>query len=412
MHHTPLFRVYMEHEDKEGKRVKWMRSAAALALVLLGMAWTASAAAQAQVQVFFAGDTLESEQIQRLMDLTQRAFPQAEWTAILEEETGESLREMILSDRAPTVAVCAPGDAGAWAREGILVPLGTRIPDQAQIQPQVRAACMWDGEWIMAPLIAHHRQMAVNRRMLEHERLGYMIDHREHPIWYPPEIDQILEEFYLSDAVAMEIWPARAENSAAIEALLQAMYGGEILSEDGQACRANNASTLAGLNWLRDRVRQGIVGMAKSRDAALERFLAGETAVFIDWMAGDEAQYARTLKKNGVEIVLMPYPTTSGVPVRSFELTGVCVLAGGEDEAQALGEQAVAFWCGDVQTQLILGERAIWQDDAIWLPMMNATGSGMAVRSLLCHALDAVLAGQMEPAQALALIDAAAEAAR
>ncbi len=412
MHHTRLLCVYMEHEDKEGECVKRMKSAAAWILMGMMLLGAAGAAAQTQMQVYFAEGTLDVQQAHRLIELTQRAYPQAEWTAICEEETGESLRERILSDRAPQIAVCAPGEASAWAREGMLAPLGGRVADQAQMQPQVISACMWEGEMIMAPLAAHHRQMAVNRRMLEQERLGYMIDYKEHPVWYPSEMDQILEEFYLSGTAAMEIWPARVQDCAAIEALIQSIYGGTLLSEDGQKSRAGESAALAGLSWLRDRVQQGGIGMAQSREEALERFLAGETAIFIDWMERDSALYAERLEENGIELVLMPYPTTAGLPIRSFELAGVCVFKSGHEAEQALGIQAMEFWCEDMQAQLILGDRAVWQDDAIWLPMMNAGETGPALRSLLCSVLDPVLAGQIDPKDALLVIDTALEALR
>ena len=34
------------------------------------------------------------------------------------------------------------------------------------------------------------------------------------------------------------------------------------------------------------------------------------------------------MEKNGIEIVEMPYPSSTGFVIRSFELTGACVAAG------------------------------------------------------------------------------------
>ena len=98
------------------------------------------------------------------------------------------------------------------------------------------------------------------------------------------------------------------------------------------------------------------------------------------------------------------------MPIRSFELTGACVLADGGSQAQALALQAVAFWCEDAQAQRLWGDRAIWRDDAIWLPMMDAGGIGPTLRGLLCGMLDAVIGGDMKAEDALRVMEAAAEA--
>lgn len=43
------------------------------------------------------------------------------------------------------------------------------------------------------------------------------------------------------------------------------------------------------------------------------------------------------------------------------------------------------------QTQMALGDRGIWQDDAVWLPEIDATQKGMTLRRLMCRAVEAVV---------------------
>ena len=64
---------------------------------------------------------------------------------------------------------------------------------RARMAQQVLSACEQDGELFMIPLLAHHRQMAVNRRRLEQEHLSDLLDARTHPVWYPLELQQALE---------------------------------------------------------------------------------------------------------------------------------------------------------------------------------------------------------------------------
>ena len=133
----------MKHQDKEGKPVTRIKRTAALVCVLLAALFAAGAAAQMQMQVYFAADTLDEDAARSLMEMTRAAYPQAEWTAVCQEETGESLRDLILSDRAPQIAVCQPGEATVWMQEGLLVPLDGHVADEGQMQQQVVSACTW-----------------------------------------------------------------------------------------------------------------------------------------------------------------------------------------------------------------------------------------------------------------------------
>ncbi|MDO5299283.1 MAG: extracellular solute-binding protein [Clostridia bacterium] len=389
--------------------MKRIFGALVLALLLLAAGMQAACAEQTDMQVYIAEGALERETAQRLLALLGRAYPQAEWVAVFQEETGESLREMVLEDRAPQLAICTPQEAAPWAKEGLLVPLDGRISDAQMIQRQVLDACRQGDSVFMAPLAARHRQMIVNRRMLEKRRLSYMMNTIEHPVWYPTEFYQILEEFMLADIPALEIWPAQPQDCAALEALVQAIYGGALLSEDGKTCVANNGATLAGLSWLREMVAGGMITYAGSREEALEHFLAGETAFFIDWTDEEERLHARELRD--MDWFVMPYPTASGLPIRSFDVAGVAAFMGTDAAQRAIALQAIAFLHENAQTQLILGDRAIWQDDAIWLPCLSASSMGTTLRSLFCEAVNSVMEQGQTPEQALRVLQAAMEAA-
>lgn len=65
-----------------------------------------------------------------------------------------------------------------------------------------------------------------------------------------------------------------------------------------------------------------MIAQAESRQDALEHFLSGKTALFIDWTQADAQRNARRLRENGIELVTVPYPTATGLTIRSFELTG------------------------------------------------------------------------------------------
>lgn len=387
-------------------RLFWGYLALTAALLLPALP---GAAAGETMRVFVERGALEQEEAARLVALLGEAFPQAEWTAVPGGEETD-LRTLVMEDRAPQLAICSPLTALPWAKEGMLLPLEGCVADLARMQRQVVDACVWNETLVMAPLRADHRQMAVNRKLMDTCQFSYMMNPLEHPVWFPSEINQILEEFAIAGMPAIEIWPEESGGGAAVEALVQSIYCGALLSQDGARCLADGGGVQAGLTWLRNMVAGGAIVIVKDRQTALEHFLAGKTALFIDWTAEEERRLAGKLRAGGMEVETMPYPSAAGYPVRSFDLTAVCAFAGASDAQEALMRRAVAFLCEDVKAQIVLGDRAIWQDDATWLPCMTATDRGMTLRKLFAQAVAAVLKDGRTPEEALAALSAAMRA--
>lgn len=384
--------------------MRLIRGCLALAAALM-LSAAPGAAMGEEMRVFVEEGALEREEATRLVVLLGEAFPEAEWTAVFEEEETD-LRTLVMEDRTPQLAICSPLSVSPWAKEGMLMPLEGCVADLSRMQQQVVDACVWDETLLMAPLRAGHRQMAVNRKLMEIRHFSYMMDALDHPVWYPSEINQILEEFSVAGTPAIELWPDENGGSAALEALVQSIYCGALLSEDGTKCLADGGGVLAGLTWLRDMVAGGTVVYVKDRQTALDRFLAGETALFIDWTDEEDRRLSGKLRSSGVELEVMPYPSAAGYPVRSFDLTGLCAFKGASGAQEELMRDAIAFLCEDVKAQIVLGDRAIWQDDAIWLPCMTATDRGMTLRKLFAEAIDAVMEGGKTPEQALSALAA------
>ena len=200
------------------KRV-WLR-AVILAAYLVMMA--AAVSAQDAVRIYVSEGVMEDELAGRLAVLLGRAFPKAEFE-LIDREDG-NLRDLVIGDCAPQLAICAPGEAAVWAREGLMLPLQRQIEDQEKIAREILSVCVYDENLFMIPLVAHHRQMAVNVKLFEKHALGYMLDEIAHPVWYPTEFQQILEEFAIADMPALDLWHATPEDAAPMEAMVQAIY--------------------------------------------------------------------------------------------------------------------------------------------------------------------------------------------
>lgn len=362
-------------------------------MILLG----AGASAQEAMRLYVQEGALEDGQAQRLLALLETQDGQ--WTMM---DDARSLRELVLAGDTPDLAICSPREARVWAREGLLLELHMHIGGQQRIQRQVLDQCVLGESLFMAPLIAHHRQMAVNVDRMEEMGLGYMLDSQAYPVWYPAQFYQILEEFLLHDAPAVDVWRADMDSSAAIEALTQAIFGGMLLGEDGESCQADSLDMLAGVRWLYDAVDDGMIGYCETREEALARFLEGKTAIYLDWNRALEKQLA------DMQIAARPYPAAVGLPVRSFELAGVCAFASGDAAREARLRQACAKL--HEHAQEVLGARGIWQDGAIWLPGLDADDMGATLRSLFCTALREVMEEGEAVQTALSRVQAAMEA--
>ena len=380
--------------------------ALAAALLLLGMP-----AVRAQtLTVYVSAEAMPQETARQLGALLARELAPDGVELLLEQETGETLRARVLRDDAPQLAICAPQEVQLWAKEGLLAAM--EAPDAQRMQRQVLDACSLEGELFMAPLLARHRTMAVNRRMLEAEQLGEMLDTRAHPVWYPLEMQQVLDAFAVGGGPALELWPLQAGTCAGVQALAQAMYSGAFLSEDGQVCQAESGAAIAGVEWIAEMLDGGLIGWAESREEALGRFLSGETAIFIDWTDADERENRAFIRERGLELATLAYPSASGLPVRSFDVVGAAVFLTGDAQTDALAKQAAAFLGEDVQAQLILGDRGLWADGAVWLPCLSAHPQGALLRAALCQAFDAALTQGMSAEAALRSVTAALSAAK
>ena len=389
--------------------MKWvLLRAAGLAACLMMLA--GSVTAQTVVRIYMGEGAMEEKMAGRMTELLDGAFPQAEFELIDREEG--SLRDLVLSDCAPQLAVCSPREAAVWAREGLVLPLQMLIDDQAEIARELISVCVREEKLFMLPLLARHRQMAVNVKEFERHMLGYMLDEIAHPVWYPTEFQQILEEFAIADRPALELWRAKTEDAAPMEAMIQAIYCGRLLGEDGTTCRADDRGVFSGMRWLHDLIGGELIGCADTRQEALERFLAGETAIFADWTKELQDTCARQMKEAGMIIKTRPYPSSSGLPVRSYELTGVSVFDSGDAEINALALQAAVFLHEDAQVRQLLDGRGIFEDDSIWLWDLSASDRGATLRSLLCDAVGRVLAGEEDVVQALEMVKAGMDMAQ
>lgn len=384
--------------DEEGMRLK--RRYAALLLALMLALCAPCTAEQTALTVYITQGSVPEASARQLVQILQRAIPEAAFTAVTQQACGESLTELVMRDQAPHIAICIADQAQVWAAQGLLLALNTSLGDVQGMEAAVLASCMQGDEAYIAPLLLQYRQMAVNSSLLGDMGLEHLADRQAHPVWMPVELAQVLKEASVHGQPGMELWLPAAQESGGMLAMAQALYDGDFFTEAGRQ------RVCAGLEWLGDMVACGLIGMAGSREEALQNFLTGKTVVFADWTAADAAAQQ---KKGREEAAALPYPCAGGEIVRAFSVTGAAAFATGEQRTDALARAAIAVLMEDTQAQRLLGGRTMQTDSTLWLSDIGSICYTPAMRGALQTALAGVLSGEMSEEAAM---QAAAAASR
>ena len=212
---------------------------------------------------------------------------------------------------APDLAIVFAREAGPWAKAGLLA----RLDGDEQ-----------EGQLYVLPVLVHERMMAVRAQCMDAAHMAHLLDARMYPAWVPMQVLQALDELAMQGGAGMEIWPPQEGNTLFLEAFLQGVSG-EWFPPEAWSVREMDAMALKNaLTWLSDMAGAGLIDAAENREAALERFISGETAIFIDWSDAESKAYAKEIRDG--EIVLVPYPNAAGIPQRAGRLVSVCAAEG------------------------------------------------------------------------------------
>ncbi len=373
---------------------------AALALML---AFNVSIA-QADRVLYAAQGTLTPERAREAAALLEEALGEP-FALVMQEETGESLERLAMEGSAPALAVVPVQEALPWAREGMLLALDGCVEGFGRVAGALADACVVEERLIAAPLFAVHRQVAVRADLMQEAMMGYLLDRRAHPVWYPSEFVQALDELAMLSEAGLDVWPPEAGEMLYLEALLQGVTGMRLADGETGAYAADAEGLSDALEWLEDMLHAGLIGAAEDRETALERFLCGETAIFPDWTAEETAAHADAIQEES--ILLIPYPSLHGSPLRAAELVVLCAFSSGEEEENALLERAVRVICGAEHTSRIFKKREILDDGAQWLPLLETLAYGPTLRALFGRAAGDVIAQEAKAGEAARQVDRA-----
>ena len=356
-------------------------------------------AARAEIPVYIAEGTVSRVQAQSLAQSVEKTLG-VRIQLVMQEETGESVSSRLGAGETPRVAVLSAEAAAHWAREGLLLPLDGCLEAIGNIPQEFADACVVDGQMMFAPLSAQSRMMAVRSEGFRAVNMGYLLDSRAHPVWYPSEFLQALDEMALVDAPGMEIWQPQEEDALWLEALLQGISGGEFADETTGAYVMEEETLMHAFEWLREMLSAGLIETAQNREEALGRFVSGETAVFVDWTAQESERFAQAIREG--EILLRPYPSLTGTRQHAARLTVVCAFASQNEQENALSCRAAALF-GAAGADM-LRERGSGEEGTQHFAMTGTKPFGATLRMLLCEETQKIMNGEADAESAASRI--------
>lgn len=350
-----------------------------LAMPLLG--------ARADISLYAQAGALAGTRADGFIRVLEEALD--ERVVLVSGEQDRNLSGLILEDRAPHLAIVHVNQAQALAREGLLLPLESCAQGFEYAAQPLMDACALEGSLFALPLFTRERRMAVNPELLDAAALGHLLDRHSHPVLYPSEFAQALEELALYGGAGLRIWLPQEERELWIEALLQGI-GGFCLYDETSGAFAQHREIEDALLWLQDMIGAGLIDAAPDREAALVAFVDGETAFFPDWSDAETAKYEEMIGSG--EIVFLPYPSLYGEAVHAADLYVLCALDSGEAARNERILRAAALLAGGEWMTALSAHRGIDEDGEPWL-LADAAGDGAALRALMYDAARTAMTG-------------------
>lgn len=349
--------------------------------------------AQADMELYIARDTVTAAQGETLARMLAEETDER-IMLVTQEADGRDFEQRMMDGEPPHLAIVRAGNAAPWAREGCLASLNRCAPSLESVAEAIVDACMAEEQLYALPLIVRRHKMAVRTEGMEEIGMGTLLDEQTHPVWVPSQVLQVLDELRLCGSAGLEIWRPTAQDALGMEAFLQGTCGVWI-----EAGAADERAIETALIWLDDLVDAGMIGVAEDREAALARFLSGETTIFIDWTMEESSRYAKELKAG--QIVLLPYPSAKGMATSAADVIVLCAPRGSNDRGTEKAVRAAAGIAALMEEAPALGERLPGQDGE-WLYAMETLEHGPTLRALICEAAGEILSGETS-AQAAAM---------
>ncbi|MCI9679915.1 MAG: carbohydrate ABC transporter substrate-binding protein [Lachnospiraceae bacterium] len=252
----------------------------------------------------------------------------------------------------PDVLLDEPGRIGSYAKAGVLANLDGMFTDEVtsdMASQGILSACRSGGAYVMYPMSGSNYVMAFNRSMIEASGAIELMNREGACTWTTEAFEQVLERLGESEMNGGILYCSGIAGDYASRSFLTNLYDGTLMNEDGTAYIMNSEANQQALTKVKEWMEKGwlLNGSGSSGADAVTSFVSGENSFCLLWSLPQALSNAETLAGNGVEVVVMPYPSADGIPSLEYMLNGFCIFKTEDESREEAARCLVDFLCND-----------------------------------------------------------------
>ena len=269
-------------------------------------------------------------------------------------EGPDELQELIDggSGELPNVLLDGPGRISAYAKAGVLSDLGDLMTEETVsdiVSEGIVSACRSGDSFVMYPMSGSNYVMAFNRSMIEGSGAIELMNREGACTWTTDAFEQVLERLNASGFNSGMLYCSGIAGDYATRSFITNLYDGSLMNEDMTAYTMNSEANRKALSKIKEWMEKGWIlnGSASSGADAVASFVNGDNSYCLLWSLPQAISNAQTLQENGVEVVVMPYPSEDGVPSLEYMLNGFCIFKSEDEAKEQASRFLIDFLCND-----------------------------------------------------------------
>lgn len=247
----------------------------------------------------------------------------------------------------------APGRIIQFGKDGILADLGDMFTPEyvADVNnDNIINSCKAGENYWMYPLGTAPFLMAFNKTMLEEHGLMEMVNLEGDKTWTVDQFKALLTALKDKGEKGPVVFCASQGGDQGPRAFLSNLAGVPIVNDDLTSYMINDKKAVEALQWVSDAIDEGLMvnGTALDGTASIDQFCQGSVASTILFSAGLLGVRAQELSDNGIEALLLPFPTPEGVePELEYLVSGFCVFDKKDQNRIEASKLFIDFVCND-----------------------------------------------------------------
>lgn len=252
----------------------------------------------------------------------------------------------------PDVLLDEPGRISTYAKADMLSDISDLFTDGVKndiVSENLLSACQNGDAYVMYPLSGSNYCMAFNKEMLESSGAMELINQEGARTWTTDTFEQVLEKLNGAGFGAGMLYCSGIAGDYATRSFVTNLYDGALMNEDKNAYTINSEANQNAFTKIKEWIDKGwmLNGSEATGADAVSEFVAGNQSYCLLWSLPQAISNAATLQENGVEVVVMPYPSADGTPSLEYMLNGFCVFKNSDEAKEQASRYLIDFLCND-----------------------------------------------------------------